>query len=66
MMRDCAALERHSNRYTLCRLTTAAARRLHRPRTRVQDTLNQVLSYLAGSRALRCLQAIPKRCRRPR
>lgn len=31
------------NRYCLCRLTTKATRKLHRPYTRLQDTINGVL-----------------------
>jgi hypothetical protein len=31
------------NRYRLCRLATKATRKLHRPYTRLQDTINGVL-----------------------
>jgi hypothetical protein len=37
------AFSRVSNRYRLCKLATMAARKLHRPHTRLQDTINDVL-----------------------
>lgn len=38
-----------SNRYQLCQLTAKAARRLHKPNTRLQDTINDVLVHLNTS-----------------
>jgi len=38
-------------RYRLCRLTARASRKLHTPRSRIQDTLNDVLLFLANSKA---------------
>ncbi len=38
-----AALRPVSNRYTLCQLASQATRRFHRPNTRIQDTMNEVL-----------------------
>jgi hypothetical protein len=32
-----------SSRYQLCQLTTEATRKFHRPNTRLQDTINDVL-----------------------
>ena len=31
------------NRYMLCQLVSKATRKFHRPNTRIQDTMNQVL-----------------------
>jgi hypothetical protein len=39
------ALAQVSNRYRLCRLATKATRKLHRPYTRLQDTINHVLIH---------------------
>jgi hypothetical protein len=36
------ALARESNRYLLTRLIAKATRKLHRPNTRLQDTMNDV------------------------
>ncbi len=36
-------------RYQLCRLTAKAGRKLHAPKNRMQDTLNDVLRVLANS-----------------
>lgn len=37
------ALTHVNNRYELCQLTSKAARKLHKPNTRLQDTINEVL-----------------------
>jgi len=37
------------NRYMLCQLASKATRRFHRPNTRIQDTMNQVLGRIAGA-----------------
>ena len=38
------ALAQVSNRYRLCKLATKATRKIHRPHTRMQDTINDVLT----------------------
>jgi len=49
------ALTHVSNRYQLCQLASKATRNLHKPNTRLQDTMNDVLvrfrdsSPVAGS-----------------
>ena len=43
------ALTHMSNRYRLCRLAATATRRLHKPRTRIQDTMNCVLMRFSKS-----------------
>ncbi len=37
------ALSHVTNRYQLCQLASKATRKLHRPTTRVQETMNDVL-----------------------
>ncbi len=37
------ALHTLRNRYMLCQLASKATRRFHRPNTRIQETMNQVL-----------------------
>jgi hypothetical protein len=44
------ALARESNRYLLTRLIAKATRKLHRPNTRLQDTMNDVFERFGCSR----------------
>ncbi len=37
------ALRTVSNRYTLCQLASKATRKFHKPNTRIQETMNEVL-----------------------
>ena len=37
------AMTHVKNRYELCQLASKAARKLHKPSTRLQDTMNEVL-----------------------
>lgn len=37
------------NRYMLCQIASKATRRFHRPATRIQETMNEVLDKIAGS-----------------
>jgi hypothetical protein len=43
------ALEQISNRYRLCKLATKATRKIHRPHTRLQDTINEVFIRVQGA-----------------
>ena len=43
------ALHTLRNRYMLCQLASKATRRFHRPNTRIQETMNQVLDRISGS-----------------
>ena len=43
------ALPHVSNRYQLCRLAATATRRLHKPRSRIQDTMNDALTRFSKS-----------------
>lgn len=44
------ALHTLENRYMLCQLASKATRRFHRPNTRIQETMNEVLDRIAGSK----------------
>ena len=37
------------NRYMWCQIASKATRRFHRPATRIQETMNEVLDKIAGS-----------------
>ena len=43
------ALHTLRNRYMLCQLASKATRRFHRPNTRIQETMNEVLDKISGS-----------------
>ncbi len=47
------AMEAHSNRYLLTKLVSKATRALHRPRTRIQDTMNIAFNRLGSSSAVK-------------
>ena len=38
------AVRKVPNRYLLCQVASKATRKFHRPNTRVQDTMNQILA----------------------
>jgi hypothetical protein len=42
------ALGHINNRYELCQVAAKATRKLHKPRTRLQDTTNDVLVLLTN------------------
>ncbi|HTR65187.1 MAG TPA: hypothetical protein VMH85_05415 [Terriglobales bacterium] len=43
------ALHTLRNRYMLCQLASKATRKFHKPNTRIQETMNEVLERIAGS-----------------
>jgi hypothetical protein len=43
------ALQTLQNRYMLCQLASKATRRFHKPNTRIQETMNEVLERIAGA-----------------
>jgi hypothetical protein len=43
------ALDTVTNRYLLCQLVSKATRQFHRPNTRVQETMNDVLARVGGA-----------------
>ena len=47
------------NRYLLVRALAKAARALHKPGTRIQDTMNDVLLRFAGGNSIAAHDAIP-------
>jgi hypothetical protein len=44
------ALTHESNRYLLTRLIAKATRKMHRPNTRLQDTMNDALERFGSSK----------------
>ncbi len=43
------AVDTVTNRYLLCQVVSKATRRFHKPTTRVQDTVNEVLVRVGGA-----------------
>ncbi len=43
------ALHTLRNRYMLCQLASKATRKFHRPNTRIQETMNEVLERIGGA-----------------
>jgi hypothetical protein len=43
------ALQTLENRYMLCQLASKATRKFHKPNTRIQETMNDVLGRIADS-----------------
>jgi len=43
------ALHTLRNRYMLCQLASKATRKFHKPNTRIQETMNEVLHRIAGA-----------------
>jgi hypothetical protein len=43
------ALHTMPNRYMLCQLASKATRKFHRPNTRIQETMNEVLDRISDS-----------------
>jgi hypothetical protein len=52
------ALAPVQNRYMLCQLVSKATRKFHRPATRVQDTMNDVLVKFARANDAQKVMAI--------
>ena len=44
-----AAKRQLSDRYALCRIAATATRKFHRPKTRIEDTTDAVLQYIADA-----------------
>ncbi len=45
------AVRKVPNRYLLCQVASKATRKFHRPNTRVQDTMNQILAKFGQAEA---------------
>ena len=43
------AVKTVKNRYTLCQLAAKATRKFHKPNTRIQDTMNEILDKVAAA-----------------
>lgn len=43
------ALDTVTNRYLLCQLVSKATRKFHKPNTRIQDTMNDVLGRVGDA-----------------
>lgn len=59
------ALAHESNRYLLTRLMAKATRKLHRPKTRLQDTMNDALERFCSKRRAADRAAEAAKCERP-
>ena len=57
------ALTHVRNRYELCQLASKAARKLHKPTTRLQDTMNEVLVRFRTSNPLGEQNAVVEQAR---
>ena len=53
------ALAPVKNRYMLCQLVSKATRKFHRPATRVQDTMNDVLHRFSNTNEATRVMATP-------
>jgi len=52
------ALRPVQNRYALCQLASQATRKFHRPNTRIQDTMNEVLNRFSDLGARERVMAV--------
>jgi len=59
------ALTHVRNRYELCQLASKAARKLHKPTTRLQDTMNEVLVRFHQSNPLGENNSVVEQVRSP-
>jgi hypothetical protein len=53
------ALDTVSNRYLLCQLVSKATRKFHKPNTRVQETMNEVLGRVGEARESEQVITVP-------
>jgi len=53
------ALDTVNNRYLLCQLVSKATRKFHKPNTRIQETMNDVLVRVGGAGQAEEVIAIP-------
>jgi hypothetical protein len=54
------ALRTVQNRYLLCQVASKATRKFHKPNTRIQDTMNEVLERFAESESPTRIVAQPE------
>ncbi len=43
------AVKTVTNRYTLCQIAAKATRKFHKPNTRIQETMNEILQKMGAS-----------------
>jgi hypothetical protein len=48
------------NRYMLCQLVSKATRKFHRPNTRIQDTMNDVLVRVGNADETKAVITVPE------
>ena len=53
------AVRKVPNRYLLCQVASKATRKFHRPNTRVQDTMNQILTKFGQAELQGLVSAAP-------
>ena len=53
------AVRKVPNRYLLCQVASKATRKFHRPNTRVQDTMNQILAKFGQAELQGLVSATP-------
>lgn len=53
------ALDTVNNRYLLCQLISKATRKFHKPNTRIQETMNDVLVRVGGAGQAEEVIAVP-------
>ena len=53
------ALDTVDNRYLLCQLVSKATRKFHKPNTRIQDTMNDVLGRVGSAGQAEEVIAVP-------
>ena len=61
------ALHTLRNRYMLCQLASKATRKFHKPNTRIQETMNEVLERFSNTGSLekgRATQEMPETAQR--
>lgn len=56
-----AAIKHTPNRYSLSRVVSRATRGLHRPNTRIEDTLNEAFRLLSGTATVEAAAACSDR-----
>lgn len=54
------AVKTVNNRYMLCQVASKATRKFHKPNTRIQETMNEVLNRFASSLAPETLMSEPE------
>ena len=59
------ALKTVRNRYMLCQLASKATRKFHKPNTRVQETMNDVLVRFGKARAPESVVSQPEQVAEP-